>query len=164
MTYYDDTATGMNPYHYIRECLLGKWKMTLLHHIHNYGTIRFNQTLQILPVSEKVLSQQLKELCESDIIKRIVYDTSPPKVEYVLTDSGMELIEILDKLFIWGIKGMKRHNIEIDADAFVVHNDEKYITELIDFIDYDQYLNKAERAKAIDLQVKAKRNQEKNKK
>ena len=48
-----------NPYHYALHCIGGKWKMTILHEIETYGSIHFNQTLKVLPISEKVLSQQL---------------------------------------------------------------------------------------------------------
>lgn len=157
MIFYDDPPVARNPYHYIRDCLLGKWKLTLLHHIHNYGSIRFIQTLQVLPISEKVLSQQLRELCEYGIIKRVAYDAIPPKVEYFLTESGEELIDIIDNLFIWSIKEMKKNDIDIDPDAFVVHNKEKYIVALDDIIDFDYYLNKAENAKKIDEKIKSKK-------
>ena len=50
----------VNPYHFVTNCISGKWKMTILHHIHHYGKIRFNETKKTLGVSEKVLSQQLK--------------------------------------------------------------------------------------------------------
>ena len=72
--------------------------MTILREIYTYGSIRFNQTLKILPISEKVFSQQLKELVEAGLIRRISYDTVPPKVEYVLTPSGEQLIPALDIL------------------------------------------------------------------
>ena len=68
----------VNPYHYILLCLGGKWKMTLLHEIHTFGKIRFNQTLKVLPISEKVLSQQLKELIDDGLIRRTSYDVIPP--------------------------------------------------------------------------------------
>ena len=58
----DNFDTPTNPYHYVLHCIGGKWKMTILHEIYTYGSIRFNQTLKILPISEKVFSQQLKEL------------------------------------------------------------------------------------------------------
>ena len=89
-----------NPYHYVLQCIGGKWKMTILHEIHTYGSIRFNQTLKALPISEKVFSQQLKELTDAGLIRRISYDTIPPKVEYVLTPRGEELIPALDALYI----------------------------------------------------------------
>ena len=52
----------INPYHFIRHVIGGKWKMTILHDIYIYGTVRFNETAKNLQVSEKVLSKQLKEL------------------------------------------------------------------------------------------------------
>ena len=65
-------AEPTNPYHYIVHCLGGKWKMTLLHEMHTFGRIRFNQTLRVLPVSEKMLSQQLKELADDGLVQRFV--------------------------------------------------------------------------------------------
>ena len=67
----DNFDTPTNPYHYVLHCIGGKWKMTILHEIYTYGSIRFNQTLKILPISEKVFSQQLKELVEAGLIRRI---------------------------------------------------------------------------------------------
>jgi DNA-binding HxlR family transcriptional regulator len=96
----DNFDTPTNPYHYVLHCIGGKWKMTILHEIYTYGSIRFNQTLKILPISEKVFSQQLKELVEAGLIRRISYDTVPPKVEYVLTPSGEQLIPALDILYL----------------------------------------------------------------
>ena len=124
----------MNPYHYIRKCLLGKWKMTILNHIHHYGAIRFNETRKTLPISEKVLAEQLRELAVDGLVKRIQYNTIPLKVEYVLTEQGKELIPALDILYIWSIRRMHELGIEIDPDAFVVHTGEPYEEELGDIL------------------------------
>ncbi len=142
-------GTPMNPYHYVRLCISGKWKMTILHHIHYYGSIRFNQTLRALPVSEKVLSQQLKELAEVGIVIRHVYETMPPKVEYVLTESGKELIEAIDLLYIWSIKEMKRQEIEIDPDAFVVHQTDRFAEALEGVVNPEEYIARAKQAMKI---------------
>ncbi len=125
---------GVNPYHYVRKCLFGKWKMTILHHIHNYGCIRFNETRKILPISEKVLAEQLRELADDGLVERIQYNTIPLKVEYVLTPLGEELIPALDALYIWSIRRMYELGIEIDRDAFDVHRSEKYTEELGDIM------------------------------
>ncbi len=130
----------MNPYHYVRKCIFGKWKMTILHHISNYGFIRFNETRKTLPISEKVLSEQLKELMDDGLVERIQYNTIPLKVEYVLTPAGEELIPALDLLYIWSIKRMRALGIEIDPDAFVVHMDEKYMKPLEGLIDLERDL------------------------
>lgn len=121
---------GVNPYLYVMKFISGKWKATILHHIHTYGYIRFNQTIKTLPISEKVLSQQLKELEKDGLIYRIQYQVMPLKVEYVLSPIGKELIPALDILYIWSIKRMHERNIPIDPDAFIVHKDKHYVKEL----------------------------------
>ncbi len=130
-----DLNGSVNPYHYALHCIGGKWKMTILHEIYTFGKIRFNQTLKQLPVSEKVLAQQLRELLEDGLIQRISHDTIPPKVEYVLTPSGDQIMPALDILYIWSIRQMDAQNIPIDADNFVVHKSEKYVEALRDVIE-----------------------------
>ena len=124
----------INPYLYGMRCVSGKWKTTLLHHIHTYGAIRFNETKKTLPISEKVLSQQLKELEHDGLIKRIQYQVMPLKVEYVLTPVGEELIPALDEIYIWSIKRMHEQGIPIDPDAFAVHKAPKYVDALRDIM------------------------------
>lgn len=135
----------VNPYHYVLHCIGGKWKMTILHEIYTFGKIRFNQTLKQLPISEKVLAQQLRELMEDDLVRRISYDTIPPKVEYVLTQSGERIMPALDILYIWSIREMDAKDIPIDADNFVVHNSEKYVDVLKDIMEANHFLPDAER-------------------
>jgi DNA-binding HxlR family transcriptional regulator len=53
-------------------------------------------------ISDKNLSQNLKELERDLLISRKVYDQIPPKVEYSLTDRGQSLMKVLDQLCIWG--------------------------------------------------------------
>ena len=145
----DNFDTPTNPYHYVLHCIGGKWKMTILHEIYTYGSIRFNQTLKILPISEKVFSQQLKELVEAGLIRRISYDTVPPKVEYVLTPSGEQLIPALDILYIWSIRQMHDRRIPIDADAFVVHKSEKYVDALGDIMRENNFWPGRERRRGV---------------
>lgn len=130
-----ETNSPMNPYHYVRKCVGGKWKMTILHEINTFGKIHFNQTLKVLPVSEKVLSQQLKELISDGLVDRIVdHKTLPPTVSYVLTDVGKELMPALDIFYIWSIRQMDARQIPIDIDSFVVHKSDKYVDELKDIM------------------------------
>lgn len=129
-----DFTSPVNPYHYILHCVGGKWKMTILHEIYTHGSIRFNQTLKTLPISEKVFSQQLRELMSAGLIHRIAYDQVPPKVEYVLTPSGRELIPALDVLYIWAIRRMNELEIPIDTNAFDVHQSSQYVEALSDIM------------------------------
>ena len=131
---------SINPYHFVTSCISGKWKMTILHHIHHYGKIRFNETKKTLHVSEKVLSQQLKELANDGLVERIQYNTIPLKVEYILTPLGEDLIPALDILYIWSIRRMAQLELPIDPDAVVVHTEKKYSDQLMDVM--DTYLKK----------------------
>lgn len=139
-------STATNPYHYALHCLGGKWKMTILHEIHTYGVIHFNKTLKVLPISEKVLSQQLKELVHDGLVKRSVNsETFPPSTDYVLTEAGKSLIPALDAIYIWSIRQMHDKNLPIDTDAFVVHQNEKYLEELSDIMNANAFAPEQDR-------------------
>lgn len=129
----------VNPYHFVTNCISGKWKMTILHHIHHYGKIRFNETKKTLGVSEKVLSQQLKELTNDGLVQRIQYNTIPLKVEYILTPLGEDLVPALDILYVWSVRRLDSLKLPIDPDAFKVHTEAKYEDALKDILDTYQH-------------------------
>ena len=80
----------------------GKWKPIILHILCS-GTMRFGELKRyITPITQKMLTQQLRELEGDGIIRRKVYAEVPPKVEYSLTDKGRTLRPILDDLYKWG--------------------------------------------------------------
>ena len=79
----------------------GKWKMVILWQIRN-GALRFSELKRKLDgVTQKMLTQQLRELEESGLINRTMYPVVPPKVEYSLTGEGEKLIPALDALCQW---------------------------------------------------------------
>lgn len=129
---------AVNPYQYVQKCIGGKWKMTILHEIDTAGSIRFNHAVRVFPMSEKVLSQQLRELVDDGLVRRIVYDVVPPKVCYELTPAGKRLMPALDALYIWSVRRMDEQGMPIDSDAFVVHRSQKYLDALADIMEnYD---------------------------
>jgi len=82
----------------------GKWKPMILHML-SAGTMRFGELKKnIPPISQKMLTQQLRELELDGIICRKIYPEVPPKVEYSLTERGASLRPILDDLYNWGIE------------------------------------------------------------
>lgn len=82
--------------------LSGKWKMSILWHL-TKGTVRFNELQRFLPnITQKTLTQQLRELEQYRIVKREVYPEVPPKVEYSLTTIGESIIPILSSMCKWG--------------------------------------------------------------
>jgi DNA-binding HxlR family transcriptional regulator len=82
----------------------GKWKPIILYTIYR-ETKRFSEIKKLIPtISQKMLTQQLRELEADDIILRRVFPVVPPRVEYSLTDYGRTLMPILDAMVAWGEK------------------------------------------------------------
>ena len=83
----------------------GKWKPLIIHHIGGAGVIRYGELKRKVPnINERVLSRQLRELEDANIISRKVYDEVPPRVEYSLKEMGETLVPILNELGSWGIE------------------------------------------------------------
>jgi len=83
--------------------LEGRWKMVILFHLFDRGTLRFSELEKAIPgVTQKMLIQQLRQLEQDGIVLRTVYPQVPPKVEYGLTDWGQALCPSLDSLLEWG--------------------------------------------------------------
>ena len=81
----------------------GKWKSLVLWHL-GENVLRFSQLKRALPkITQKMLTQQLRELEQDGLVKRFIYAQVPPKVEYSLTDSGQTLLPILRTMHQWGI-------------------------------------------------------------
>ena len=88
---------------YTLSLISGKYKMVILYCLMEYQPVRFNELQRYLKkVSDKTLSQNLKELENDGLVVRNVYPQIPPKVEYSLTERGESLMEVLDKLCVWG--------------------------------------------------------------
>ena len=79
--------------------------MVILYCLMEFEVVRFNELRRYLKnVSDKTLSNNLKELEKDRLIIRKEYPQIPPKVEYSLSDRGKSLMEVLDQLWIWGEK------------------------------------------------------------
>lgn len=92
------------------EVIGGRWKVLILRELLP-GVKRFGQLHRALNgITQKMLTQQLRELEEDGIIHREVYLQVPPKVEYSLTTLGESLKPILDSMHEWGIKHLAQQN------------------------------------------------------
>ena len=79
----------------------GKWKIDIIYHL-SEGTLRFGELKKsLIPITQQMLSKQLKELENDGIIKRKVYSVIPPKVEYSLTDTGNSLNPVIKSILEW---------------------------------------------------------------
>jgi DNA-binding HxlR family transcriptional regulator len=89
----------------------GKWKSVILFWLRD-DVCRFGELRRKIPdVSERMLTQHLRELEEDGVVQRKVYAVVPPKVEYSLTPYGRTLRPITDLLCAWGKKHLRQHPI-----------------------------------------------------
>ena len=82
-----------------------KWSLLVLYTINERedGVIRFNELRRHMSdCSQKMLSQTLKNLEQSNLVTRKVYPEVPPRVEYSLTDTGKSLMPTIMALIAWG--------------------------------------------------------------
>ncbi|MFD0674418.1 winged helix-turn-helix transcriptional regulator [Cohnella sp. GCM10027633] len=95
----------------IEECLhiiAGKWKPIILLHLQLEGTKRFSDLKRWIPgITQKMLTAQLKELEQEELIQRVAYPEVPPRVEYSITEHGRTLELILRQLNEWGVQHRK---------------------------------------------------------
>lgn len=92
------------PVEYTASIISNKWKVLILRDLFE-GTKRYNElTRSVVGISAKVLTQNLRDLESDGIISRKVYPEVPPRVEYSITDMGLELKEILDVMKAFGKK------------------------------------------------------------
>ncbi|MES5896615.1 winged helix-turn-helix transcriptional regulator [Bacillus cereus group sp. RP43] len=80
----------------------GKWKVVILCILLD-GKKRTSEIKRAMPsITQKMLTQQLRELESDGIIDRTVYTQIPPKVEYSLSEYGTSLTQVLDNMCEWG--------------------------------------------------------------
>jgi DNA-binding HxlR family transcriptional regulator len=78
-----------------------KWKPIIVYVLQN-RKVRFGQLDALIPlITRKVLTEQLKELEEDNIVMREAFSEIPPRVEYALTEKGLALLPILNSIITW---------------------------------------------------------------
>ncbi|MCX7594363.1 MAG: helix-turn-helix transcriptional regulator [Fischerella sp.] len=97
----------------------GRWKVLIIREL-MFGVKRFGELQRALPgITQKMLTQQLREMEEDGIIHRQVYAQIPPKVEYSLTPLGESLKPILYAMHDWAVQ----HFGEINHQKFHARGD-----------------------------------------
>ncbi|MEU9000715.1 helix-turn-helix domain-containing protein [Streptomyces sp. NPDC048551] len=91
----------------------GKWKGLILWELDAHRVRRFAELRRALPgVSEKMLTQHLREMEADGLVLRKVYAEVPPRVEYSLTEDGRMLNQALGPLGAWGSERIRREGHE----------------------------------------------------
>jgi len=97
------------------EVIGGKWKSLILWHL-SFKTLRFSQLQRRLTsVTQKMLTQQLRELERDRLVHREVYAEVPPRVEYSLTELGLTVVPILRQMCQWGKDYQEQNDEQISA-------------------------------------------------
>lgn len=89
------------------EALEGRWKLLILFAL-STGPRRFKEiSREVTGITDKTLSKELKNLEANKLLKRDVYDTFPPTVEYTITEHGKSLEKVMEELHFWGLAHRK---------------------------------------------------------
>ena len=92
------------PVDYAFQRIGGKYKGRIIWYLKD-GFLRYGELKRLVEgITPKMLTQTLKELEQDDLVKRKVYLQVPPKVEYSLSESGLELVPFVNQMRIWGEK------------------------------------------------------------
>ena len=101
-------AAFMLPVRDALEVVNGKWKLPIIISL-SFGNKRFKEmSVELSGITDKVLSKELKELEAHQLIKRTVYDTHPPTVEYSITPHGKSLEKVVNEIRNWGVTHRKK--------------------------------------------------------
>lgn len=86
-----------------------KWKVLIVRDLLT-GTKRFNELKKsVTGITQKVLTNNLRQMESDKLVKRKIYAEVPPRVEYSLTDVGLSLKPILDSMVEWGNNYKNNH-------------------------------------------------------
>ncbi len=89
----------------------GKWKPLIIYHIGNNEKLRYGELGRKIPdISQRVLSRELRDLEASNIIAREAFNEKVLRVEYSLTEIGLEVLPVLNSLTIWGNKYNQKYS------------------------------------------------------
>jgi DNA-binding HxlR family transcriptional regulator len=88
-------------YHHAIELIGRRWTGAILRAQHS-GAVRFSELVHAVPgLSDRLLSERLKELEAEGIVSRVVYPETPVRIEYRLTDKGRSLSSVIESISTW---------------------------------------------------------------
>lgn len=93
----------------------GKYKALILWKLMG-GTLRFSELRREVPgATPKMLTQQLRELENDGLVKRVVFPVVPPKVEYSLSEFGRSIQPVLEAMYSWGSGYLHGQGLEVNC-------------------------------------------------
>jgi len=100
--------------------IIGEWWTLLILRDVFYGVRRFEGLRTHLAISRKVLANRLGRLTDEEILKKVLYQSQPPRYEYRLTKKGLELLPVLMTIMNWGDKWMSEADM---VPVIFIHKD-----------------------------------------
>lgn len=101
------------PILYALDIIGGKWKLPILWHLADKKVVRYNELRRsIKGITNMMLTKCLRELEGHGLVLREQYQEIPPRVEYMLTKRGEQLLPALKKLYVWGEEQIRIENPE----------------------------------------------------
>lgn len=89
-------------------CVADKWTMLILEILAENGTLRFTRLSELVEgISQKMLTQTLRQMERDGLVTRTVHPVVPPKVEYNLTQLGMSLGAAFCGVWVWAAENLK---------------------------------------------------------
>ena len=104
-----------DPYNYVMRVVFCRWKPFILQAMDTDQVTNFSRFCKQLPITQKVLTQNLKALEQDGLVMRTVIPDTPPRTEYRLTERGKSLIPRLDQVYDWGWHVMQEEGLPIDS-------------------------------------------------
>ena len=99
---YTDPELPQCPVEATLEVISTRWGALIVHYLLN-GPLRYKELQRSLgDISQKVLTENLRQLEARGILTRTVYEQVPPRVEYKLTELGQSMRTLFDALWAWG--------------------------------------------------------------
>lgn len=103
---------------YLLNVLKGKWRLLIIEDLFT-GDKQFSELQKSLKgITAKILTENLQFLLRSGIINRRPYPVFPPRVEYALSDTGLKMKPILDKIYEWSIENYQEFKEEVTDEYY----------------------------------------------
>lgn len=109
----------------------GKWKVQILYALW-YGPLRFSELSRIIPnITQRMLTNQLREMEADGIVDRKVYEQVPPKVEYSISEYGNSLRPILLSMYRWGYYHIKKKDLAYQPIPKPLRHRSEYVEDIL---------------------------------
>lgn len=104
--------------YYLLNVLKGKWRILIIEELFTEDKQFLELQKNLKGISAKILTENLQYLMKSGIINRRSYPTFPPRVVYFLSDTGLNMKPILDKIYEWSIENYQEFKEEVTDEYY----------------------------------------------